>query len=233
MALGVGRSALPAVLAACLGSDLWTVGSQAPWQHGPAALSLIAAIALLHRRPPGPVRLALAGVFTALLVACRLMDIVFALAILAWLAWTNRRGLLWFLPAPILAGTALLAYNIWFFDTILGGQARLERFHQKLHGVSGSWSGNLVDGLLGTLLQPKSRTARLQPVDRRGARHPVHTYRATTALRSLTDLCFNSILDSLSAYPFQIFRLVGWALLWSAVLDRRYSPLRDRLCPRI
>ena len=49
LVLGVGRAAVPAVLAACLGSDLWTVGSQAPWQHGPAALSLVAAIALLIR----------------------------------------------------------------------------------------------------------------------------------------------------------------------------------------
>ena len=38
LSLGLRRAALPAVLAACLGSDLWTVGSQAAWQHGPAAL---------------------------------------------------------------------------------------------------------------------------------------------------------------------------------------------------
>ena len=57
LALGLWRVAVPAVMAACLGSDLWTVGSQAPWQHGPAALSLIVAIALLHPQPVGPLRL--------------------------------------------------------------------------------------------------------------------------------------------------------------------------------
>jgi hypothetical protein len=154
LALGVGRAALPAVFAACLGSDLWTVGSQALWQHGPAALSLITAIALLHPQPIGRLRLAVTGAFTALLVACRLMDIVFSAAIVAWLAWTNWRGLRWFLPAPILAGVALLSYNLWFFDTILGGQAKLEQFHTKTHGVSGTWSSHLVDGLLGTLMSP-------------------------------------------------------------------------------
>jgi hypothetical protein len=154
LAMGVGQAALPAVLAACLGSDLWTVGSQALWQHGPAALSLIAAIALLHPQAVGRLRLALAGAFAALLVACRLMDVVFAAAIVTWLAWTNRRGLLWFLPAPVLVGAALLAYNLWFFGNILGGQARLEQLHVKLHGVLGIWSGNLVDGLLGTLMSP-------------------------------------------------------------------------------
>jgi hypothetical protein len=152
--LDVRRAAVPALLAACLGSDLWTVGSQALWQHGPAALSLITAITLLHPHPVSRWRLALAGALTALLVACRLMDVVFAVAIVAWLAWTDWRGLRWFLPAPILAGVALLTYNVSFFDSILGGQAVLEQYHPQRHGTSGTWSGNLVDGLLGTLLSP-------------------------------------------------------------------------------
>jgi hypothetical protein len=154
LALGLGRSAVPAVLAACLGSDLWTVGSQAPWQHGPAALSLITAIALLRPRPASRRRLVLAGAFTGLLVACRLMDVVFAAAIVTWLAWSDWRGLRWFLPAPILVGAALVSYNLWYFDTILGGQAKLEQLHTKLHGVSSTWSGNFVEGLLGTLISP-------------------------------------------------------------------------------
>jgi hypothetical protein len=153
-ALGVGRAAVPAVLAGCLGSDLWVVGSQATWQHGPAALSLITAILLLHQQSIGRWRLALAGAFTGLLVACRLMDVVFAAAIVTWLAWMDWRGLRWFLPAPITIGVALLAYNIWFFDNILGGQAKLEQYHVRLHGVSGTWSSNLDDGMLGTLLSP-------------------------------------------------------------------------------
>jgi hypothetical protein len=82
------------------------------------------------------------------------MDIVFALAIVMWLAWTNWHGLRWFVVAPILIGAALLAYNVWFFDSILGGQAEIERLHMRLHGTSGPWSGNLLDGLLGTLLSP-------------------------------------------------------------------------------
>ena len=59
------------------------------------------------------------------------MDIVFAMAIVAWLAWTDRRGLRWFLPVPILAGMTLLSYNLWFFDTILGGQAKLEQLSHE------------------------------------------------------------------------------------------------------
>jgi hypothetical protein len=163
LALGLRRTALPAVLAACLGSDLWTVGSQAAWQHGPAALALIAAIALLHPQPASRFRLALAGFATAVMVACRLMDIVFASAIVAWLLWTDWRGLFWYLPAPILCGLALLASNLWFFDSIVGGQAQLEHLHKKFHGVSGPWSGNLIEGMLGTLFSPNRGLVAFSP----------------------------------------------------------------------
>src|SRR5262245_55526522 len=60
--LGLSRVALPAVIAAALGSNLWSVASQAMWQHGPAALALIAAVALLHPAPVTRWKLALAGV---------------------------------------------------------------------------------------------------------------------------------------------------------------------------
>ena len=63
------------MLAACLGSDLWTVGSQAPWQHGPAALALVTAIWLLQPQPTSRRRLALAGLATAVLFTCRMMDV--------------------------------------------------------------------------------------------------------------------------------------------------------------
>ncbi len=152
--LELRRAALPAVLAACLGSDLWTVGSQAAWQHGPAAFSLVSAIALLLPQPMSRRRLTLAGLATASLVACRLMDIVFAVAIVGWLLWKDRCALLWFLPAPILGGLALLGYNLWFFGSIVGGQAYIEQFHPTLHGVSGVWSTNLLDGFCGTLFSP-------------------------------------------------------------------------------
>jgi hypothetical protein len=154
LSLRLRRSALPAVLAACLGSDLWTVASQAAWQHGPAAISLVTVIVLLLPQPIYRRRLTLAGLATAWLVACRLMDITFAVAIVGWLGWNNRRALLWFLPAPILVGLALLGYNYWFFGSIVGGQAWLEQRHPVFHGVTGVWSTNFLHGLCGTLFSP-------------------------------------------------------------------------------
>jgi hypothetical protein len=153
--LGLGQdAALPAVVAAFLGSDLWTHASQALWQHGPAALALIAAVALLH---PGPVarwRLVLAGVATAGLFAARLVDTLLAAVIVAWVARTQPRRLAWFLPAPLLGAAALLTYNLWYFGAITGGQAELEEMHPQLHGVPGMWAGSFIEGAAGTLFSP-------------------------------------------------------------------------------
>ena len=100
ISLGLRRVALPVTLAAALGSNLWTVASQAMWQHGPAAFSLIVAIALLRPTPIPRWRLILAGVATAFLFSCRLIDGLFAAVIVLWLARTQPKGLFWFLPAP-------------------------------------------------------------------------------------------------------------------------------------
>lgn len=154
LSLGLSRVAVPAVLAAALGSDLWVVGSQALWQHGPAALALVSAVSLLDDESISRWRATLAGLAAALLVACRLVDLVFAVAIVAGLARTQPRRLAWFLPAPILGAFLLLGYNLWFFGSVLGGQAQLEQMHPRLHGLPDAWSGRFLDGAAGTLLSP-------------------------------------------------------------------------------
>jgi hypothetical protein len=153
-AMRFGRVAIPAVLAACLGSDLWTVASQALWQHGPAALALSLAILLLLPSALSPARCCAAGCAAAILVACRSIDIVFAATIAAYLFVNRPRSIVWFLPAPLAIGAALLAYNLAYFGAISGGQAQLEAMHPELHGVEGPWAGHLVEGAAGTLLSP-------------------------------------------------------------------------------
>ena len=144
--LGLHRGALPAVIAAFLGSDLWPLASQAAWQHGPAALALIVALASLH---PGPVsrwRMVLAGIATALLFTMRLLDSIFAAVIFAWIVRSQPLRLGWFLSTTVLGATWLLHYNYRYFGTILGGLAQLEEMHPQFHGVAGTWSGTLAGG---------------------------------------------------------------------------------------
>ncbi len=219
LALGVGRAAVPAALAACLGSDLWTVGSQALWQHGPAALALVTAIALLHPQPVGRGRLALAGALTALLVACRPLDIVLGhghsdLAGVDGLARTSL------LPAGAgrgRSGSALLQHVVLRLDLGRAGQARTIS-HEITRRV-----GRMVRepgrGLARNSLEPESRSAGLQPLDRPFARDTARTERATTALRSLIDMFFDIIINPIFDDTFQILGLVGRPLFRSAVLD--------------
>ena len=112
------------MLAAFLGSDLWTHASQAAWQHGPAALALIAAMAILHPDRVPRWRLFMAGMFATLLFTSRLMDSLFVVVIVAWIARTQPRSLAWFLPVPIFGAGLLLYYNYWNFGTLTGGQAQ-------------------------------------------------------------------------------------------------------------
>jgi hypothetical protein len=152
--LGVGWMAIPATLAAMLGSDFWVVASQAPWEHGPAAFMLTLAMVLLTPRPVSRVRLVLAGLATGMVVCCRSLDLIFAIALLLAVAFERPRSLLWFLPGPILLGVALITYNYWFFQSIIGGLVELESLHGIRHHQTGTWSGQLLSGLAGTLLSP-------------------------------------------------------------------------------
>jgi hypothetical protein len=153
-AMGLRRAAWPAALAACVGSDLWAVGSQALWQHGPAALMLVATGWLLTEGGLSRRRAFAAGITAALLVACRSMDLPFAVLTLAWVAGNEPRRLAYFLVGPVTIGAALIAYNLYFFQDLSGGQAELEAMHPAVHGVRGTWTRHVIAGMLGTLFSP-------------------------------------------------------------------------------
>ena len=60
----------------------------------------------------------------------------------------------WFLPAPLVLCLLLVGSNFYFFGSVAGGQDQLEQHHRLLHGVGGPWSGDLREGLAGTLFSP-------------------------------------------------------------------------------
>ena len=149
--LGLGRLALPTVLAMALGSNFWTVASQSLWQHGPAALTLILAMMLLIPCPVSRPRLVLAGLATAMMVACRPNTAIFAAAIVLWMAWHHLRDLPWFLVLLVPCGTALAIYNYYYLGAIEGGYASSQGL---AHGVLESWTTNFREGAASTLLSP-------------------------------------------------------------------------------
>ena len=90
--LGLACVAWPAVIATALGSSLWSVASQALWEHGPAALLLTLTMLLLKPGPLAPGRMFLGGLAAGLLVVVRSIDVVFALVVLAWVARAHPRS---------------------------------------------------------------------------------------------------------------------------------------------
>jgi hypothetical protein len=141
--LGMDRDAPWAGLALALGSPLWAIASQRAWQHGPAALALVAALLALAR-PITRGHLLLAGLWSALLVAIRPVDIAFAAALAFWVLWYHPRWIAWFLPAPVALAAALLAYNVYFFGWVTGGQTYELAADTR----------DLFTGLAGTLISP-------------------------------------------------------------------------------
>ena len=154
--VGLGQVAVPAVLVVALGSDDASTASQALWQHGPAELCLALALLLLtkgERRTPA--RLAAAGFVTALMVVCRPIDLVFAAAVGLWVLAHEDRRERWTFFAPALAVAAFqCTYNVWFFDTLTGGYAAIEKMHPWAHGTKGTWTAPFFEGAAGTLLSP-------------------------------------------------------------------------------
>ena len=141
-------------LVTMLGSPLWTVASQALWQHTVAPLALTTAWWLLVRSPAAPAALSTAGLATGMLIAARLPDapLAAALAVVA-LRLAGARAFAWFLSPALGVIGIVLAYNLRVFGSVLGGQAELEALHGVAHAVAGSW-GDPIGGGSGTLLSP-------------------------------------------------------------------------------
>jgi hypothetical protein len=154
-ALQLGEVALPTALIAALGSNLWMTASQSLWQHGPAALGLTAALALLTPPSRSRTRLLLAGIACAVIVYSRPQDLVAPILIALWVIRRYRAGALWFAILPVILGATLIGYNLWYFGHVTGGYGELiEMSSPDVHGVSAFWTADVLSGGLGTLVSP-------------------------------------------------------------------------------
>lgn len=146
-------SAILATLLFALGSELWTIGSQGLWQHGPATLWLTLALHGLIGRGPSPAparhrvfRCVWTGAALGLAVLTRPTTAIFAAATLMAFAWRGA----W---RDALATTLGLAPPLVFL--LLWNEIHSE---SPLMGVYGSlihlWTMPLHVGLAGLLVAP-------------------------------------------------------------------------------
>ena len=152
--LGLGEVAVSATLATALGSELWMVASQSPWQHGPAAFLLVLSLLLLVPARVSNARLVGAGVAAAAAVCARSTSVVFAAPLAIWALFALGRRALWLGVPAATVGALLLASNVLLFGNLLGGLGAIESLGHGQHGLHGSLTEEPLTSLAGTLFSP-------------------------------------------------------------------------------
>jgi hypothetical protein len=66
----------------------------------------------------------------------------------------DRRGRWAFFTPALLVAAIQCFHNVWFFDTLTGGYAAIEKMHPWAHGTKGTWTAPFLEGAAGTLLSP-------------------------------------------------------------------------------
>jgi hypothetical protein len=140
------RMALLITAVYALATSSFSVSSQALWQHGPAQLSLAAALYCLVRGSKEPRWNFFAGFPAALAVICRPTDALLVIPMGLYVLFHHTKkfpGFLLFTLPPVLFQ---ILYNSYYFDNLFHTQWRLDQ--------EGFWSTPFFEGLSGILFSP-------------------------------------------------------------------------------
>jgi hypothetical protein len=137
-----------------LGTCVWSLSSQALWQHGPGEFFLGLGTFCLFRRRRGYAPY-LAGFAYGMAFLCRPTNSVAVLAGALLFLLTDRRGALRYLLGGLPIAILFFVYNLHFFGKLIAfGQVTtlVERFGKT--DVSVVWQSSLSAGLAGVLFSP-------------------------------------------------------------------------------
>jgi hypothetical protein len=127
--LGSLAPATVATAVFALGTSMWSIGSQALWQHGPVNLVVLAMFYVIcraarAREPAARARwLAAAGLCAGLLPVIRPTAVIFAAAAGAFSVTTFRRDAWWFIATLPLGAAPGVLWNLIYFHALAGGYA--------------------------------------------------------------------------------------------------------------
>lgn len=150
------RRALLLALAYGVGTCVWSVSSQALWQHGPNTLFLLLGTWLLVRRPGDLRHAAFAGLAFSFAVMCRPTSVLFAVAAGGWLLATDRRAMLAFAggAAPLALFQGIYNFT-WFGSPLTFAQSVVApAVALAKTGSPDMWQTPLPVGLAGVLVSP-------------------------------------------------------------------------------
>jgi hypothetical protein len=154
------RGALALSLIYAFATSTWSVTSQGLWQTSfcQPLLALALYAVVRAREATSAPWFATAGLALGLSVACRPQMVFIAAAITVYVFWRHPKSALQFAIAPALIGAALLAYNLYYFDSVIGG-------YSAVMGVSDGISGfSKWDGIRGLLVSPSRGILVYSPV---------------------------------------------------------------------
>jgi hypothetical protein len=142
-----------------LGTCVWSISSQALWQHGPNEFFLALGTLFLIRLGRGQGRwkdAALCGLAYSAAVVCRPTSLVVAAAAGVYLLIAARRLVLTYVLAALPLGLALAAYNTYYLGSPLKtgqGEAGKVVARQKT-GSQALWQTPLAEGTAGLMVSP-------------------------------------------------------------------------------
>ncbi len=155
----VARSAL-ITLAYGLGTGVWSMSSQALWQHGPNEFFLAMGTYFLVRAERGWTSAAWCGLAYSAAVACRPTSVIVAGAAGVYLLvrWfmARRKALLPYVLAALPIATALAAYNTYYLGSPWEfGQSRTgHKVAMDKTGSTDLWQTPLAVGAAGLMVSP-------------------------------------------------------------------------------
>ena len=156
--LNLFRSTSTALLGAgafAFGTCVWSVASNAMWQHGPSLLFLLGALFLLTSNTQAPWRVLVAGLLLGLAAWNRPSNIALVIPIAAWWIWQRRA-----IDGYLLAGLAIpIAAMLLYSYTYYG---RIDTFGQ-LQPLE-TFNGDPLNGVLGLTLNPNRGLFMFSPV---------------------------------------------------------------------
>ena len=154
-------SALWLSVAYGLGTGAFSIASQGMWQHGPGMLCLSLALLVVTRldhKEYSPHRLAVAaGIFLALSVICRILNVIPAIAVTAYMCVYHRKLLIGYLAPLGVFAIWLLQYNYTNFGNFSGGYDAIlnSNWHKSRNlAETGLFHHPLLEGLPDTWISP-------------------------------------------------------------------------------
>jgi hypothetical protein len=150
------RRALLVAVAYGLGTCVWSISSQALWQHGPNEFFLAMGIFFLTRIGRGKVCAAACGLAYAAAVVCRPTSAVVVVAVGVYLLLADRRALLVYTLAGLPVAGALGWYNAYYHGSPVSfGRGPLDQKVALVKtGSDDLWQTPLWEGAAGLLLSP-------------------------------------------------------------------------------